>query len=156
MNMYSAAVANNDGGVYKTIYFDDSQFAKYQIGGSRSWRDNNPGNLRHGNNDIGVDRVGDNEGFRIFPDYETGFNELKRQIEKTYLNYTIEQFVKTWAPAADHNNVEAYISALVNSTGKTRYTKIKDCNETQFLLGIQKHEGFIEGTVQYHKHGTVS
>lgn len=71
--------------------------------GTRSYFDNNPGNLKYRNQ---IDSTGeDKDGFAIFPDYETGFMALVRQVElacsgnsAAYKNPIWDASLKTWRP----------------------------------------------------------
>lgn len=83
--------------------------------GSRSFRNNNPGNLKWigQKGSIGMDA----QGFAIFPDYETGFAALKYDIEyKIFVRKipNLLQFFQRYAPASDGNNVKAYARAVLS------------------------------------------
>ena len=58
-------------------YYDDTGYTEVHVGGTRSWRNNNPGNLRYTNWTKNHGAIGkDGDGFAIFPDVETG-NQAK-------------------------------------------------------------------------------
>lgn len=109
--------------------------------GSRSWRNNNPGNFKY----IGQYKATgqDSGGFAIFPSYQIGYDYLYKVIENTCkglskvrgANYTIyEFFIGTpqrkyrdgYAPEEDHNDPTGYAEFVANEVGVSPYTKMKD------------------------------
>ena len=91
--------------------------------GSRSYRNNNPGNLRAG-------PPSDDKAFTIFPTYEAGFNAMKYDLKvkilglagsvrrymeregKTYDQLVFQEYVAIYAPSADSNNPVNYCNQL--------------------------------------------
>lgn len=79
---------------------------------TRGMRNNNPGNLRAGQGQIGTD----SGGYALFPSREAGYNAAARQLVG-YHNAgldTINAIVSKWAPASE-NNTQAYVSSVVQS-----------------------------------------
>ena len=71
--------------------------------GSRSFRNNNPGNLKYAGQTGSTGQ--DAGGFAVFPNYETGFAALERQIELSLLGYagysaemTLLEFFERYSP----------------------------------------------------------
>lgn len=100
--------------------------------GSRSFRNCNPGNLRW-HNQIG--NIGkDKDGFAIFPDYETGFAALCRQLtaacsgrSKVYSPYdTLYRFFERYAPSSDNNKPREYAERVAHKLGISPETQIKE------------------------------
>ena len=98
--------------------------------GSRSWRNNNPGNLRSSKFAIGTDG-----GYAKFKTAEEGKMALRWDLTQkakgetvTGLtgSSTIEDLINVYAPASDKNNVEAYIKSIEYQTGLERDTKLED------------------------------
>lgn len=97
--------------------------------GSRSYRNNNPGNLRYSPYEI--DNV---DNFSIFPDYETGMKALKHQLriavegKSKYYNpeLTLNAFFSIYAPSNDGNHPLRYASYVAEKLGVTPYFKIKN------------------------------
>jgi hypothetical protein len=91
--------------------------------GSRSWRNNNPGNCRYST--VGYASVygkvlRDAQGFAIFKDYATGWlylNNLVREKIKAHPQWTLLQFFNNYAPAADQNDPTAYAAAVGRQLG---------------------------------------
>lgn len=90
--------------------------------GSRSWRNNNPGNLRYAGQ---MKAIGmDNQGFAIFATYGDGFDALIAQLKLDALRHpewTLVDFLSNYAPSSDGNNVSAYVSSVVDSLRKSGY-----------------------------------
>lgn len=82
--------------------------------GDRSYRNNNPGNLKfeHQYEAIGQDP----KGFAIFPTWEAGFRALEAQIAldaRRTPDMTISEFVEKYAPAKDNNPNNAHYAASI-------------------------------------------
>lgn len=79
-------------------------------------RNNNPGNLRPGDNWQGM--IGENGGFIQFQDISWGIRamgiDLTTKIKNGY--NTIEKIITRWAPPSE-NDTHAYINAVVDYTG---------------------------------------
>lgn len=100
--------------------------------GSRSQRNNNPGNLRFAGQP-GV-TAQDNKGFAIFKTYEDGFAALCRLItnardgkSKVYKpEMTLLEFFGVYAPSFDHNDPNAYAKFVAQKIKCSIDFKIKD------------------------------
>lgn len=124
---------------------------EHWVGGSKSWRNNNPGNIRDFNIPwdglIGIDA----EKFCIFNSYEQGKRAIRVDITtKAKRGLTLEQAIYAYAPPQDGNNTEKYIEHIVYETKISRDTplsavigRIPDIVEV-----IQEHEGYTEGTIR--------
>jgi hypothetical protein len=130
-----------------------------RTGGTRSWRNNNPGNLRnysfsmrHGSiGQAGSKSTGD---FAVFPDLQTGQAARAALLRlPKYASMTLESAISAYAPASE-NDVQAYITALVKQTGIARDDVLGDLADARMrdlLDAMQKHEGYREGTVHYER-----
>lgn len=98
--------------------------------GSRSYRNNNPGNLRWSKYQIGRD----SGGYAIFKDYEQGWEALMFQLEiakdgrsGVYSpEMTLREFFAVYAPSGDNNNPEAYAQAVADQLKVDITYQIKD------------------------------
>jgi hypothetical protein len=115
-------------------------------GGDRTWRNNNPGNLRNAvKGSIGTD----SESFAIFPDLETGLKakyDLLRT-DKRYDGLTISEAIHKYAPKIDNNNPEEYLKNIKDWTGIDRNKKLTDLTEEEYkhlMYSIARQEGFID------------
>ena len=96
--------------------------------GSRSYRHNNPGNLRSW---PGAKVV---ENFAFFNSFEEGWNALIGQIKLGitgesqfyYPRMTIQEFFEVYAPSGDNNDPHAYARAVARRLGVSTNYKIGD------------------------------
>ncbi|HIU85203.1 MAG TPA: hypothetical protein IAC66_07560 [Candidatus Aphodousia gallistercoris] len=79
---------------------------------TRGMRNNNPGNLRAGQGQIGTD----SSGYAVFPTREAGYNAAARQL-KGYENAgldNIASIISKWAPSSE-NDTRSYINSVVQN-----------------------------------------
>lgn len=98
----------------------------------------NPGNIRA----VG-DQPRDARGFRIFGSDAEGTAAIGHQLDlyKGRGINTIGGIVNKYAPAADHNNVPAYIAMLKKQTGKGENEELSDADREAIVRGIIAQEG---------------
>ena len=100
--------------------------------GSRSWRNNNPGNLRYCSQALAINF--DDKNFAVFANYNDGFTTLKNMIRnaaggksKVYKpTMTIADFFKVYAPAEDNNDPDAYAKAVAKAINADISMQIKE------------------------------
>jgi hypothetical protein len=98
------------------VYYDEHGNATTHSGGSRAWRNNNPGNLvmgpvarRHGV--IGEDGA----GFAIFPDVETGLGAMEANLGgPDYRDLPLDGAIRKWSP---DGSAKTYIRNVQEFTG---------------------------------------
>lgn len=100
--------------------------------GSRSFRNNNPGNIKY----IGqISATGKDSGnFCIFPSYEVGYNELRKLLIRACSGessvykpeMTLYDFYAKYAPDSDGNNSRKYAEVVATFIGVSPQTKIKE------------------------------
>lgn len=102
--------------------------------GSRSFRNNNPGNIKF----IGQKRAIGSDGiFCIFATYEDGRQELLDLLTRAatgkssiyYPSMTLKQFYDKYAPSSDNNNPDIYADAVAAFIGCTKDTSIRQIYE---------------------------
>src|SRR5882672_3348113 len=96
------------------IYIDDSAQKVRFSGGTRTWRNQNPGNLVPGQVSRRNNQIGKAGGFAIFPDYETGHTALLDLLKNVYGNFSIEGLIQKYAPKKE-NKTERYIRFVRNT-----------------------------------------
>lgn len=98
--------------------------------GSRSWRNNSPGNLRYSKFQSGV-----RDGFAYFKDYETGLAALEWDVKQKCLgntstglgpNSTIEDFFKFFAPSSDGNYPLEYAAGIAREIGISPLSQLRE------------------------------
>lgn len=160
-------------GVRSVTYKHDDGHTIVHEGGSRSWRNNNPGNLRGVvNRRVGVDAG----GFDIYPDLQTGEQVRRRMFEPggKYHSYkSIREVLgglkdkegklvkgTAYAPAIDGNNPDRYADHIREYTGiDVDNKKIADLtSEEKDLLesAMQREERWRMGDIyEYDRHGIL-
>lgn len=103
---------------------------KNSFRGSRSYRNNNPGNLRSS-----IFECGTIDNFAVFKNDLIGWNAFQYDIiqkckgkTKTGLtpNSTIKDLINTWAPSSDGNHTQNYINFVCKETGLNENFMIGD------------------------------
>lgn len=87
----------------------------------RGIRNNNPGNIRHGDNWVGMADTQKDKSFVTFVDAKYGIRAMVK-VFRSYRNrgvVTLGGIISTWAPS-NENDTEAYIKAAEKSTGWSR------------------------------------
>lgn len=90
--------------------------------GTLAQRNNNPGNLRSSSLAIGSD----SRGFAIFPDANTGWAALERQIQlDAARGHTLKSFITKYAPPGE-NDTASYLRYLTAKLGADANTFLAD------------------------------
>lgn len=134
---------------HSVIYTDDSGKRFKYSGGSRAWRNNNPGNLRPGTISKRNNQIGVSDRFAIFPDYETGHIALIDLLKTKYINSSIDKTVEKFAPSKE-NNTENYKTFVHEQTGIFDDRKVKDFTDAEFekfWQAIEQIEGYKIGII---------
>lgn len=128
-----------------------------RTGGSLQWRICNGGDLsspvtngqptpKKTKNYIGFANPADSDHFFfIFPDYETGREQLKISLRRKHNDKSLRQMVEAYAPPSDRNNTEKYASDLSKLSGVAKTTVMKDLSDAQLgsvMDGIERLEGY--------------
>lgn len=121
-----------------------------RVGGSKAWRNNNPGNLHNYEFAKNHGSIGDDkDNFAIFPNRATGLAALFALLKgEIYKNLNITEAITKYAPPSE-NDTQKYIDTVVKQTGLPATTKLVDMTDAQLasIVGvIEVKEGWIEGT----------
>lgn len=119
-----------------------------RVGGSRSWRNNNPGNIEFGAFARSMGATGTDGRFAKFPSYEAGRKAQEKLLfeSRNYKDLTLGQAIRRWAPASE-NNVPAYLRAM-GADPNTRMNQFSPEQRKTLLDNMQRHEGWRVGTVR--------
>lgn len=113
------------------IYIFDNGKTIKRSGGTRAWRNQNPGNLRYTQLSRDNGAIGKAGGFAVFPDIKTGRAALAELLHSdSYRNMTIGRAIFVYAPPHE-NNTNAYKRQIQRMTGLDINTKISDLNPKQ-------------------------
>lgn len=118
-------------------------------GGSRSWRNNNPGNIRYTQFARDHGAIGTAGGFAVFPDVESGRTTLSSLLSgPSYISLTIAAAVSRYAPP-NENDTANYERLIARLTGLdiTRTLSALTAVEFAWVVGaIETIEGYVVGT----------
>lgn len=120
--------------------------------GSFSWLNNNPGNItgRPGGPDFGQYPGKFNwHHFLIFPTWADGWYAIAKLLRSgLYVNLSILEAFKKYAPESDGNNPVAYANSVAAALGIPVSTRVGDLDDSQMAVmqnTIQEVEGAIPG-----------
>jgi hypothetical protein len=139
-NKFIKATPHGNSGV---LYETEDGEKHLQTGGTRTWRNNNPGNLVPGEISKRNNQIGKAGGFAVFPSYEIGHDALLDSLRTKHGNKSIDTLMKAYAP--DHeNDTKKYIKFIRSKTGITDDKKVKDFSPIEFeklWKAIEQMEG---------------
>lgn len=142
----SATAVNNTTIQYQN---DDGSNTTLQ-GGTRAWRDNNPGNMTYNRTTVGLGAIGEDAyGMAIFPSYQAGHDALMNDLHSVYGNSTINDMMQHYAPPGS-NNTAAYSAFLNDRVGASGDTTVNNLTQDQFnrlMNGIEQMEGWRPGSI---------
>lgn len=126
------------------VYYRADGTGVERSGGSRSWRNNNPGNIRNA-----TYQIGSAGGFAIFDSYETGYNAIIDLLTSdNYINLSIIDAISRYAPP-NENDTENYQKMIANFTRLDTSRLLTELSQEELdyvAQAIQRIEGYIAGT----------
>jgi len=144
-----AVSAYADGSDTIIVYDDGSQIVRQ--GGTRAWRNNNPGNLRNFAFSIQHGSLGEAGGFAVFPDEATGWRALLSLLKgATYQALTVQEAIENYAPP-NENDTAAYSAFVVGELGLAATTRMSELTPAQIedlASYIRQYEGWREGRIE--------
>lgn len=140
-----------EAGPGRTVVYTDTEGKQWKFtGGSRPWRNQNPGNLVPGNVSRRNGAIGKADRFAVFPDYAAGHAALLDSLKNVYGEKDIAALMKAYAPDQE-NDTQKYIAFVQKKTGVNGRKKVKDFSDDEFQKlwqTIEKMEGWgKEGTI---------
>lgn len=143
---YTSAVALGRDVVYATA---DGRRVR-RTGGTRAWRNLNPGNIRYSEFSRNAGAIGQAGGFAVFPDEETGTRAISSLLRgKSYNNLTIARAITRYAPPSE-NNTAAYHRRIQQITGLNINRRISDLSDgelSRVVDAIRAIEGWEAGRI---------
>lgn len=131
------------------VYTADDGSKVLREGGSRSWRNNNPGNIRYTQFARNQGAIGTAGGFAVFADVDSGRAALlSLLIGPTYISLTISAAISRYAPP-NENDTANYERLIARLTGLdvTRVLSTLAVGELrQVASAIETIEGYVVGT----------
>ena len=143
---YTSAVALGRDVVYATA---DGRRVR-RTGGTRAWRNLNPGNIRYSEFSRNAGAIGQAGGFAVFPDEETGTRAISSLLRgQSYTNLTIARAITRYAPPSE-NNTAAYHRRIQQITGLNINRRISDLSDgelSRVVDAIRAIEGWEAGRI---------
>ena len=129
-------------------YVDKDGNVTIKQGGTRSWRNNNSGNMEYGKFAKAHGAIGTDGRFAIFPDEKTGDKAREALIfNGKYRNLSLKDAIYKYAPPKE-NNTELYYKTIKNAVGMDKKMSDYSASERQAILNaMKKHEGYKVGKV---------
>ncbi len=122
-----------------------------KTGGTRAWRNSNPGNIRYSEFSRRVGAIGQAGGFAVFPDEATGMYAIEALLRTdSYNKLTIRDAISRYAPPFE-NDTAAYHSRLEKLTGLSIDKPMAGLSATelsQVARAIRTIEGWTPGQIQ--------
>lgn len=141
------AIASGKDVIY--VATDNTQYK--HVGGTRAWRNNNPGNIRMSEFSRRAGAIGEAGGFAVFPDEQTGARAVKQLLTgNSYKNLTIANAVSRYAPPSENNTV-AYQRSIERLTGLSVNRRISELNDAELdkvVNAIRQIEGWKPGQIE--------
>lgn len=135
-----------------TVYITTNGTKIKRTGGTASWRNNNPGNIRKSKFAYENGAIGETDKWAVFPDEETGLRAITKLLRtKNYNELSVKDAIHRWAPFSDGNNPENYAERVSNMTGLSANTKINTLTDNDLMKiarAIQSVEDWGVGTEQ--------
>ena len=133
-----------------TVVYVDGKKRLVKHGGTRSLRNNKPGNIKSGVHSRIHGAIGSISGFAVFPTYEEGKAALLRLFQKSdFREKTIFEMVSLYAPREDKNDPVRYRKTLRQKTGLDLDRKLKNLSDAELaklVTAVQAIEGFQPGS----------
>lgn len=143
---YTSAVALGRDVVYTTA----NGRRVRRTGGTRAWRNLNPGNIRYSEFSRNAGAIGQAGGFAVFPDEETGTRAISSLLRgQSYNNLTIARAITRYAPPSE-NNTAAYHRRIQQITGLNINRRISDLSDgelSRVVDAIRAIEGWEAGRI---------
>ena len=125
----------------------DNSRVRY-TGGTRAWRNTNPGNLRYSSFSESAGAIGRAGGFAVFPGEDVGTDALVALLRTdAYRTRTIADAVRRYAPPSE-NDTKTYMQRLSQLTGLDLNRRMGDLNDTEIrrvAAAIRQIEGWRSG-----------
>jgi len=143
---HGPAVSATGRGTTVVLNYDEGTL-EVRHGGSHSWRNNNPGNIRPGYLEGEIGKAG---GFTIFSSEERGQAAIVENLGRPqYEGKTVYGAIEAWAPPKE-NNTAAYKARVSSLTGLNGDALLTDLNQSQLesvASAIRTVEGWTPGNV---------
>ena len=152
--LFVTSVISAEKGVSKLKMSDGNTYLL--TGGTLSWRNNNPGNIKYGNFAQEQGAVGEgHQNMAVFKSYDSGKKAQKVLLfgpDSKYTKLTLVDAIARYAPSSDNNNNPKEYANYVAKNAKINKTtvlnKLTDTQQDDMIEVMCKMEGFKPGTIK--------
>ncbi len=136
------------------IYTDGRE--QIRSGGTRAWRNNNPGNLENSSFSHRHGSLGDDGRFAIFSSETVGTRALIALLRgSTFQRLSLEDAMGRFAPKTENNPVAytRFVAQQLQTNITTPLNTLSQGQITQFATAIKRFEGWQQGSVSWRSIG---
>lgn len=135
----------------RDVIYSNSDGSKHRrTGGTRAWRNMNPGNIRYSDFARRAGAIGEAGGFAVFPDEETGMQAISQLLRSdSYNRLTVAGAISRYAPPIE-NDTSAYHRRLQDLTGLSinrQMSSLTNAELSRVANAIRQIEGWTPGRV---------
>lgn len=135
----------------KDVVYENADGTRHKrTGGSRAWRNSNPGNIRYSEFARKMGAIGQAGGFAVFPDEETGMRAISQLLRSdSYNRLTVAGAISRYAPPSE-NNTAAYHRQIEKLTGLSINKRMSDLTDAELARvagAIRTIEGWTPGRI---------
>ena len=145
VNVNNLPISATDGKGNDVVYTYPSGKRVVRSGGSRAWRNFNPGNLRYTEFTKKVGAIGKAGEFAVFPSEEVGMYAVRALLRTNkYAQKTIKGAIAIYAPSFE-NDTTRYQNVIVKRTGLSLdrvMSTLTDAELDSLIYAIRSHEGW--------------
>ena len=144
--------------LYTVQYFDENGNMTIRSGGTKAWRNNNPGNMIHIKNGFAVRHgaIGEAKGMAVFPSEKVGRQALIDLLKSdNYSHFTIRDFPEKY----DKDNAKKYREMVLSISKLDPNKRIEDLTSSEFKRlreAMERIEGWKEGREDFIKKWYIS
>lgn len=134
------------------VYYDKKGNKTIRKGGTRAWRNNNPGNIRKSSFAYKNGAIGHAGGFAVFATYAAGRKALQTLLQgKTYSKLTIFRAIARYAPHVENDttNYQKLVKQITKLDLKRKIDSLNDGEMKKLIDAIERIEGYSKGTEEY-------
>jgi hypothetical protein len=133
-------------------YFDGNDCRQTKTEGSRSWRNNNPGNIMCGQFTTAHGAIGCDDNTEptaaIFPSMEVGRTaQIALLRASSYQSLTVGRAMDRWTGQDNHTSYQACVGGRTGISMNRQMASLSDEELISLTMAMQHCEGFREGTI---------
>lgn len=132
----------------------DNGITEVRSAGSRSWRNNNPGNIMDGHFTRGHGAIGAAAGFAVFPSERTGMTALIALLNTSrYQSLSMDDSIARYAPSTANPTAryQQFVQSETGLSGKKLLNTFTRSEIQDLASAIKKFEGWLVGMIRYRR-----